>query len=122
MESCPFCNVTRAIKLSNDAAIAVDDGFPVTQGHMLVIPKRHVPMVTDLTPNEYQLCFDLVRQLAPIILDEMRAAGLNIGVNCGTAAGQTVMHAHIHLIPRYEGDVVDPRGGVRGVIPNKQKY
>ena len=89
---------------------------------MLVIPKKHVPLLTELSQQDYRLCFDLTRLVVQRLMEETKADGVNIGVNCGEAAGQTVMHTHIHIIPRYEGDVEDPRGGVRGVIPAKQRY
>lgn len=114
---CVFCG--RAAVLENGLAKSFYDGFPVTPGHLLIVPKRHTPSYWDLTEAERSTISELiehVRQGAEGI------DGWNIGVNIGEAAGQTVDHCHIHLIPRQTGDTADPRGGVRGVIPDKQKY
>ncbi|MDD3111783.1 MAG: HIT family protein, partial [Methanofollis liminatans] len=98
------------------------DAFPVTQGHILIIPFRHLSSFFDATDEERTALFDLVARCREIVAERYRPDGWNIGVNVGPAAGQTVPHLHVHLIPRYGGDVPDPRGGVRGVIPEKQKY
>jgi diadenosine tetraphosphate (Ap4A) HIT family hydrolase len=119
---CIFCNSDRELIAENDHAIAVYDGFPVSEGHALVIPKTHVPEIFDLNDQEYAACFDLVRQVKTILQKKHSTEAFNIGVNCGDIAGQTVMHAHIHMIPRYAGDVEDPRGGVRHIIPGKGYY
>ena len=119
---CPFCKSDRDIIVENDHAAAVYDSFPVSAGHTLIIPKRHVPLIFDLNDKEYVACFDLVRQAKAILQKEHSTEAFNIGVNCGEIAGQTVMHAHIHVIPRYPGDVDSPRGGVRHVIPGKGYY
>lgn len=106
---------------SNEHAFAMLDAFPVSNGHCLVIPRRHIVDLTQLPEEEYLGCFELLREVA----SSYRQNGIesfNIGVNVREAAGQTVEHAHIHLIPRRLGDVTDPRGGVRGVIPEKQRY
>jgi diadenosine tetraphosphate (Ap4A) HIT family hydrolase len=103
-------------------AFSVFDVFPVSPGHTLIIPRRHVPDFFDLTEDEV---VDIVRLLksARLRLDQERhPSGYNIGVNVGRAAGQTVMHAHVHVIPRYPGDTADPTGGVRHVIPGKGRY
>lgn len=118
---CIFCN-HRGKVLENDLALAVYDAFPVAPGHMLIIPKRHFPSFFDASEDEREALFELVHD-ARILLDQRyHPDGYNIGVNVGKAAGQTIMHAHIHLIPRRFGDVTDPRGGVRAVIPERRVY
>jgi diadenosine tetraphosphate (Ap4A) HIT family hydrolase len=122
-ENCIFCN-TRGEKLvvENALAQAVYDTYPVSPGHVLIIPRRHAVTIWDLSDGEYGACFDLVRKSREILELRHRPDGFNVGVNCGVFAGQSVMHAHIHLIPRYRGDVLDPRGGVRNIIPHKAHY
>lgn len=120
--SCIFCNPEREIIAENESAIAVFDSFPVSPGHALVLPRRHVAMIWDLEEVEYDHCFRLVREIRPILAARFSPDGFNIGANCGEAGGQSVWHAHIHVIPRYTGDVANPRGGVRHVIPLKADY
>ena len=119
---CPFCHHDRDIVAENEHAFAIADGYAVSPGHTLIIPKRHVATVFDLTNDEYEGCFDLVRSVKAILEERQETNDFNIGINCGEAAGQTVDHTHIHLIPRYQGDVENPRGGVRHVIPGKGYY
>ena len=119
---CPFCSNDRPIIVENDYAFAIADGYAVSPGHALVIPKRHIATVFDLSEEEYAGSFGLLCILKPILSNLHETYDFNIGVNCGEAAGQTVDHAHIHLIPRYSGDVEDPRGGVRHIIPGKGYY
>lgn len=120
-DACPFCRPDEAI-LRNALAYVRPDKFPVTRGHVLVIPYRHVADYFDTTKAEREAILSLLDE-AKAWLDRKRApAGYNVGVNVGAAAGQTIMHLHVHLIPRYRGDVADPRGGVRGVIPARQSY
>ena len=119
---CIFCNPEREIIVENDSAIAVFDSFPVSPGHALVLPRRHVATIWELEDAEYDRCFRLVRETRSILAMRYGPDGFNIGANCGEAAGQSVWHAHIHVIPRYKGDVADPRGGVRHVIPLKAGY
>ena len=119
---CIFCTPEREIVAQNDGAIAVFDGFPVSPGHVLILPRRHVVTIWDLDSTEYDQCFRLVRELQAILASQFSPDGFNVGVNCGEAAGQSVWHAHIHVIPRYTGDVQNPRGGVRHVIPLKGNY
>ena len=119
---CPFCNLNREILAYNASAFAVRDAFPVSEGHTLVIPKAHESSLTSLSNTDYSRCFDLVRSVTRDLQEKYEPDGFNIGVNIGEAAGQTVSHAHIHVIPRYQGDVSNPRGGVRGVIPEKADY
>jgi len=120
---CVFCELREdRIRESNDHCIAIFDGFPISSGHTLVIPKRHVSSFCDLAAEERHALFSLV-ELAKHHLDvEYAPDGYNIGINDGTAAGQTVSHVHLHLIPRYSGDCDDPRGGVRWIMPSKAKY
>lgn len=122
-EHCIFCN-TGGEKLvaENALAQAVLDTYPVSPGHTLIVPRRHARMIWDLSEEEYAACFALVREAKAIIEARHRPEGFNVGVNCGEAAGQSVWHAHIHLIPRYRGDVADPRGGVRNIIAHKAHY
>lgn len=120
---CPFCNVIdEEIILKNDLAFVRYDKFPVNKGHVLVIPYRHVSSYFNLTVEEGTALNDLTLEAKNLIDNEHEPDGYNLGTNIGIAAGQTVMHVHTHLIPRYDNDVGDPRGGVRGVIPEKQKY
>jgi diadenosine tetraphosphate (Ap4A) HIT family hydrolase len=108
--------------VSNDLAFAIRDGFPVTDGHTLVITRRLVASWFDATPAERAALLDLVDQVRRRLDETHRPDGYNVGVNVGAAAGQTVPHLHLHVIPRYRGDVPDPRGGVRHVIPWKGNY
>jgi diadenosine tetraphosphate (Ap4A) HIT family hydrolase len=121
-ERCIFCEPTREILAQNERAIAVLDSFPVSPGHALILPRRHVVTIWDLEPDEYAACFALARILRPILEARFHPDGFNVGANCGEAAGQSVWHAHIHVIPRYKGDTPNPRGGVRHVIPLKGNY
>jgi len=120
---CPFCNldISRTI-FANDYALAIYDGYPVTPGHGLIVPKRHIASFFEATKKEQTAMFDLLSEMRQLVLSERRPDGFNIGINDGTAAGQTVMHLHIHLIPRYAGDTEDPRGGVRWIMPEKAPY
>jgi diadenosine tetraphosphate (Ap4A) HIT family hydrolase len=108
--------------LENDAAIAFSDGFPVSRGHTLVVPKRHVGSVFELAPAELANLWQLVSEVRAHLSRELNADGFTIGVNDGQAAGQTIAHGHVHVIPRRLGDVPDPRGGVRWVVPEKAAY
>ena len=119
---CIFCRPQREILAKNELAIAVFDTYPVSPGHSLVVPLRHAATIWDLSAEEYDACFRLVRELKPILEARFKPDAFNVGVNCGEAAGQSVWHAHIHVIPRYKGDNPSPRGGVRNVIPLKAKY
>lgn len=120
---CPFCNLRPdRIVLRNASGVLVRDGYPVSKGHSLVIPYQHAGSFFDLTEAERTDLLDLLDQ-AKQELDALHLPdGYNIGINDGAAAGQTVPHLHIHLIPRYQGDLPDPRGGVRWVIPDKAVY
>jgi diadenosine tetraphosphate (Ap4A) HIT family hydrolase len=108
--------------LNGPLAVVIRDGFPVSPGHTLVIPRRHVGSFFDLTSNERTEMLTLLDQAKMDLDKEFNPDGYNIGINDGAAAGQTVPHLHIHLIPRYEGDQSDPRGGVRWIFPEKADY
>lgn len=120
---CPFCHLEKPrIRLENDSAAAFLDAYPVAEGHILVVPKRHVASLFDLFEEEQAEIWTLVARVRAKLMDEHKLDGFNIGVNDGLAAGQTVLHAHVHVIPRRTGDVADPRGGVRWIIPSKAQY
>ncbi len=123
MSNCPFCTIsTSQIIISNPVAIVFRDGFPVSEGHTLVVPRRHVESLFDLSAEDQALVWALVAEVREVLKKEYRPSGFNIGINDGAVAGQTVGHAHVHIIPRYAEDVKDPRGGVRWVLPDKAKY
>jgi diadenosine tetraphosphate (Ap4A) HIT family hydrolase len=120
---CPFCTLPAGrLLFRNDAAVVVRDAYPVTPGHTLVIPVRHVASFFDATPSEREAMLALLDEAKQQLQAEFGPAGYNIGINDGAAAGQTIGHLHLHLIPRYPGDRPDPRGGVRWVIPDKAGY
>ena len=121
--TCPFCNpIAEDMVRKNDLCYAMWDRFPVSRGHMLIIPFRHTADFFSLTPEEREAILALMPSCKEVIEENFSPAGYNIGFNIGEAAGQTVMHCHCHMIPRYKGDVRKPRGGVRGVIPERQEY
>ncbi len=125
MEDCLFCKWKEdkeKIVLENEFAFARFDEFGVSRGHILFITKRHVRDFFETTIEEKQAIFELIDKAKELIDGKFRPTGYNIGMNCGISAGQTIMHVHVHLIPRYDGDVENPRGGIRGVIPQKQSY
>jgi diadenosine tetraphosphate (Ap4A) HIT family hydrolase len=120
---CPFCRLERSrIRVESEFAVSLLDGFPITQGHTLVIPKRHVASLFELSDEEQAAVWKLVAQVRASLAAELQPDGFNVGINDGTASGQTVMHAHVHIIPRHTGDVADPRGGVRWIMPDKARY
>jgi len=122
-ERCPFCEVLpERVVARNSLAIAIRDGFPIAEGHTLVVPREHEAHLFDLPGQTQAALWQLVGEVRNELHLELSPAGFNIGLNDGIAAGQTVMHVHIHVIPRYKGDVEDPRGGIRCVIPDKAKY
>jgi ATP adenylyltransferase len=122
--NCVFCQIkTNRVIAENELCFAIRDGYPVSPYHTLIIPKRHVSDFFELYQSEFNAVCALLRQTkAEIIGIDHDVTGFNVGVNVGRDAGQTIYHAHIHLIPRRHGDVERPRGGVRGVIPGKQDY
>ena len=121
---CLFCNSTQSgLVVENELAYASYDTYPVSEFHCLVIPKRHVKDYFDLSDDEVIACNNLIKQIKDEILSkDLSVKGFNVGTNSGVIAGQSIMHCHIHLIPRREGDVDNPQGGVRSVIPLKQHY
>jgi diadenosine tetraphosphate (Ap4A) HIT family hydrolase len=121
--TCPFCPPDAGrIAHASALAIAIRDGFPVSPGHTLVIPRRHVSSLAELMDEEAAAVWALLGEARRRLHAELRPEGYNLGVNDGQAAGQTVMHLHVHLIPRYRGDRPDPRGGVRWIFPDKADY
>jgi len=120
---CPFCQLPDSrVWLTTTHSVAFLDGYPVAEGHALVIPRRHVASLFDLPAAEYADAWLLVTRVRQALAERFHPDGFNVGVNDGPAAGQTVPHAHIHIIPRRVGDVADARGGVRWVIPGKADY
>lgn len=124
MSDCFFCICVenKDYELENEYAFARFDDFPVSDGHMIIVSKRHIKDWWDATAEEKIAISNLINQSKEIIEKKYKPDAYNIGMNLGEAAGQTVMHLHVHIIPRYKGDVLDPRGGVRGVIPEKSNY
>ena len=121
--ACPFCSLPNSrILHGNGIGWVVRDAYPISPGHTLVIPKRHVGSFFDLTEDERASLFSLVTLAKTQVDAEHQPSAYNIGINDGAEAGQTVPHLHIHLIPRYAGDRSDPRGGVRWIIPEKADY
>jgi diadenosine tetraphosphate (Ap4A) HIT family hydrolase len=119
---CPFCSPPRdRILHERETAFAIRDGFPVSPGHTLIIPKRHVASFFENSEEERAAMLALLDGQKRALDAEYSPAGYNVGINDGAAAGQTVPHLHIHLIPRFAGDLPDPRGGVRWVMPHKAK-
>jgi diadenosine tetraphosphate (Ap4A) HIT family hydrolase len=123
VDDCPFCTINpNQITASNEHAIALRDSYPVAEGHTLVVPRKHVSSIYELGKEEQEALWELVGQERQDRLAELRPDGFNIGFNDGVAAGQTVPHAHVHVIPRWAGDVPDPRGGIRWVIAENAPY
>jgi diadenosine tetraphosphate (Ap4A) HIT family hydrolase len=121
--SCPFCRLRpEQIVHANAHALAFRDIYPLTPGHTLVVPKQHATSVFDLPEEAGDALWRLVRAVREQLVRELGAEGFTVGLNDGKAAGQTVGHAHIHVIPRRKGDVPDPRGGIRWVIPERAAY
>ena len=121
---CLFCNLKKTgVAHENDLAYASYDTYPVSHNHCLIIPKRHVIDYFELTNEELIACNDLIKIVKQQVINKDESIrAFNIGTNAGKIAGQSIMHCHIHLIPRREGDVDNPQGGVRSVIPKKQHY
>ena len=122
--SCIFCDIDAFdVQAENNYAYVINDAFPITEMHALIIPKRHVKTYFDLNADELGACHDLLNSMRSGILDEDSSVeGFNIGMNNGTVAGQTIDHCHIHLIPRRVGDVINATGGVRNIIPGMGDY
>ena len=121
---CIFCSIKKdELLFENNLAYASTDSYPVSKFHSLVVPKRCIKNFFELNNQEIIACNDLIKKLQKKILSEDNTVkGFNIGTNSGKAAGQSIFHCHIHVIPRREGDVKNPQGGVRSVIPSKQHY
>ncbi len=121
---CPFCNPDGGREMIVESAMAysIYDKFPVSEGHSLIIPKKHCSDYFELTFKEQSACWFMLNVVKQILIKNFNPDGFNIGININEAAGQTIPHVHIHIIPRYSGDVNEPQGGVRGVIPEKKEY
>jgi ATP adenylyltransferase len=124
MTECPFCEriALEETILVSPLSVAMLDKFPLNPGHILIVPKRHVSTLFDFSDDERADLFSLLPAIKSYIESRFSPEGYNLGMNIGEAAGQTVSHAHFHVIPRYRGDVADPRGGIRQVIPSKARY
>ncbi|GAB5605588.1 HIT family protein [Sideroxyarcus sp. TK5] len=121
-DPCLFCKDPRGVSILCDLAFSARDTYPTSPGHTLIIPRRHVASFFELTAEEFATCMDLIKEEKKLLDAEFKPDGYNVGVNVGPAAGQSIFHVHIHLIPRYKGDVENPQGGVRHVIPHKAHY
>lgn len=122
---CVFCDYLvkkEKVIFDNKLAFTIYDGFPVNKGHMLIMPKRHVESFFELTSDEKLAIDELVTRTKAFLDENFKPDAYNLGINEGVYAGQSILHCHLHVIPRYIGDVSNPRGGVRGVIPAKQNY
>lgn len=123
VQPCPFCTLPpERVIHRNRSGVVIRDGFPVSAGHTLIIPHRHIGSFFDLTTLERDDLLALLDWAKQQLSEQLAPDGWNIGINDGAAAGQTVPHLHIHLIPRFHGDMPDPRGGVRWVIADKADY
>ena len=124
MNDCPFCSISKDRLIYEEGpCFAIRDRYPVSPGHILMIPRRHVASFREMTAEEWSAIHRLAADLAvKMQAEDHSIQGFNLGINDGRAAGQTIMHAHIHLIPRRSGDVYRPEGGIRGVIPGKARY
>lgn len=124
---CPFCKIISSedysiVIATNTTALAIYDAYPLTNGHSLIIPKRHVSSFFEITAEERADMLLLVDNVKEILDEQVQPDSFNIGINDGPAAGQTIPHVHMHLIPRYSSKTDDPRGGVRWIIPDKANY
>ena len=122
--NCVFCQKVedKDYLIENETAFSFLDSYPLTEGHTLIIPKRHISEIFNLDSKEYTDIWEIINATNKSLTDTLSPDGFNIGVNVGKEAGQTIDHAHLHLIPRYKGDIADPRGGIRWVIPDKAPY
>jgi len=121
-DPCLFCKDARGVSIQHELAFSARDSYPASPGHTLVIPRRHVASFFELTAEEVAACMQLIKEEKKLLDDEFKPDGYNIGVNVGQAGGQSIFHVHIHVIPRYKGDVENPQGGVRHVIPKRGHY
>lgn len=121
---CVFCDIikNKSYFYENEYVVAFFDSYPVSKGHTLIVPKRHIENYFDTNEEERNAINKAIFDVKDILETKYKIDGYNIGTNDGLVAGQSVMHLHIHLIPRYRGDMENPKGGVRGVIPEKMKY
>ena len=121
---CLFCDIKKSgCTHENELAYASYDSYPVTEHHCLIIPKRHIKDYFELSKDELIACYELIKIIKEeILIKDQTVKGFNLGTNIGKVAGQSILHCHFHLIPRREGDVENPQGGIRSVIPNKQHY
>lgn len=121
---CPFCKIIedKEYIIENELAVAFYDSFPVSDGHALIIPKRHVRTYFDLNEEEITAIHSLAKEMKKIIDDKYHPDGYNVGFNVEESGGQTIFHAHMHIIPRYKGDIENPRGGIRKIIKMKTNY
>lgn len=121
--NCPFCNKEKlTVVLENELALAFYDKFPVQKGHLLIIPKKHVETYFDAKTEQIMAIHELIHQGKELLDNEFNPDGYNIGINIGYYGGQTISHLHFHLIPRYKGDIEDPRGGIRKIVKNLVQY
>ena len=121
--SCPFCHLPKDRLIDEDRHfMVIRDGFPISPAHTLIIPKRHIQSFFELSEDERGSLFSILEAAKRQLEDECQPDAFNIGINDGPEAGQTVPHLHIHLIPRYKGDMEDPRGGVRWIMHDKARY
>ena len=121
-EECIFCTPRAEQLAANELAIAIMAGYPVSPGHALIVPRRHEPDFFSLSADEQVALMALVNPVREVLAEQFAPDAFNLGVNAGRAAGQTIQHVHLHVIPRYVGDVAEPRGGVRGVLPETARY
>lgn len=121
-EECIFCTPRAEQLAANELAIAFSAGYPVSPGHALIVPRRHEPDFFSLTADEQAALMALVNPVREVLAERFAPDAFNLGVNAGRAAGQTIQHVHLHVIPRYVGDVAEPRGGVRWVLPETARY
>ena len=123
MQNCPFCHLEKKnFLVENEWSVVFEDNYPLSQGHSLIVPKRHVASWFETSEEEQLALFQALQQTKEYLDKTFHPMGYNVGFNDGVAAGQTVFHVHLHLIPRYQGDCVDPRGGIRWIFPEKAVY
>ena len=121
--TCVFCDIEpEQIITGSELSVAIHDRYPVSRGHMLIMPRRHVASLFELTESEYMDILSMMHRVKALHIADYQPDGWNIGVNEGESAGQTIMHLHIHMIPRYQGDMEDPRGGIRYLFPEHARY
>jgi diadenosine tetraphosphate (Ap4A) HIT family hydrolase/5-methylcytosine-specific restriction endonuclease McrA len=122
-KQCIFCKSENSAKIVNSLAFVINDRFPITDGHVLICPRRHTESFFELGSSEQKACLNLLDGMKTKILEnDKMVTGFNVGINIGEDAGQTIFHCHIHLIPRRNGDISNPEGGIRNIIPNKGKW